>query len=82
MLHDLAQAGDGQYFNLVDGDLVLKTLNERIDKIEKTEMEQRSFSEFESYFQYFIGFALLLILVEFFISYQKSRLLEGKDLFR
>ncbi len=82
MLHDLAQAGDGQYFNLVDGDLVLKTLNNRIDKIEKTEMEQRSFSEFESYFQYFIGFALFLILIEFFISYQRSRLLEGKDLFR
>jgi len=45
-------------------------------------MEQRSFSEFESYFQYFIGFALLLILIEFFISYQRSKLLEGRDLFR
>ena len=82
MLAELAQAGDGSYFNLTDGDKIVEALRERIDRIEKRELEQRSFSEYESYFQWFIALAILLILLEFFISFQKSKWLEGKDLFK
>ncbi len=82
MLRDLAEAGNGDAFNLVDGDQVLAALRSRIEKVEKREMEQRSFSEYESYFQYFIGLALLLLIIEFFISFQKSKWMEGKDLFK
>ena len=81
MLRDLAEIGDGAYFNISDGDQVITALRERIDKIEKREFEARSFTEYESYFQYFIAIALLFILAEFFLSYQKSKWLEGEDLF-
>ena len=82
MMRDLASAGQGNYFNLLQGEEVSSTLRQKIDKIEKRELEQRSFSEYESYFQYFIALALLLILIEFFITYGKSKWLEGKDLFK
>ena len=82
MLKDLADAGDGAYFNLASGsDRVIDALRSRIDNIEKREFEQRVFNEYESYFQYFIAVAILLLLVEFLISYRRSKYLEGRDLF-
>jgi len=81
MMKELAGAGKGSYFNLTQGEEVTSALRERIDKIEKRELEQRSFSEYESYFQYFIALALLLMIIEFLMTYTKSKWLEGKDLF-
>lgn len=82
MLSDLAKQGNGAYYNLLEGDKVVTALRERIDKVEKREMEQRSFNEYESYFQYFLAAGLLLMLLEFFVSYRKSKWLEGKDFFK
>ena len=81
MLGEIAEKASGSYFNLSEGDKIITALQEKIDKVEKRELEQRSFSEYESYFQYFIFLTLLLLLIEFFISYRKSRMLQGKDLF-
>ena len=82
MLKDLADAGDGDYFNLLSGsEAVAEALKQRIESMEKRELEQRVFSRYESYFQYFIGAGLLLLLLEFLLSYKKNRYFEGKDLF-
>jgi len=81
MLADLAAAGNGSYFNLAEGEKIVEALKTSLDRVEKRELEQRSFSEFESYFQYFIGLGLLLLIIEFLIPYTRSGLLEGKDLF-
>ena len=81
MLRKLAAAGAGSYFNLAQGEEVLEDLGDKLAKVEKRELEQRSFSEFESYFQYFIALALLLIVIEFILSYKKSKWIEEKDFF-
>ena len=82
MLKDLADAGDGVYFNLASGsDKVAEALRTRIDSVEKRELEQRVFNEYESYFQYFIAVALLLIIVEFLISYRRNKYLQSRDIF-
>ncbi|MEL6924717.1 MAG: VWA domain-containing protein [Bacteroidota bacterium] len=82
MLQQLADAGNGAYFRLSESDKIEPALRERIDKVEKRELEQRSFNEYESYFQYFIGLALIFILLEFVISYRKSKWMEGRDIFK
>lgn len=81
MLEELASAGGGAYHNLLEESKILPSLRTGIERIEKREFEQRVFTEFESYFQYFIAGALLLILIEFLISYQKSKWLAGRDIF-
>ena len=48
MLQELAEIGDGAYFNISDGDQVITSLRQRIDRIEKREFEARSFTEYES----------------------------------
>lgn len=82
-LKEVANAGNGLYFNLSarDEDIVA-ALRDRIDQIEKQEFEQQSFTDYTSHFQWFIGLALIFLLLEFMISYRKSRYLEGKDFFR
>lgn len=82
MLIDLAEAGDGVYHNLVEGDKIIEELQARINQVEKRELEQRSFNEYESYFQPFLAIGLILLLLEFFISYRKSKWLLGKDFFK
>lgn len=82
MLSDLAAAGAGAYFNIRQEKNVISALQEKINKLEKRELETRAFEEYESYFQYFLGVALLLLIIEFFISYRKNQLLEGKDFFQ
>ena len=82
MLKELSKTGGGEYFNLLAGiEPVSKALRERIDQVEKREYEERVFTDFESYFQYFIGIGLLLLIIEFFIPYKKSKLSIGKGLF-
>ena len=81
-LQEIAQSGGGAYFDLGAGaDAVLSTLQKRIDSIEKRAYETRAFSEHESYFQYFLAAAMLLLLVEFAISFRKSRYWGKKDIF-
>ena len=83
MLQDIADAGEGNYFNLNSGSSqVADAIRSRIDNIDKRELEQRVFNEYESYFQYFLGLAVLLILLEFMVSYRRNRYLADKDIFR
>ena len=66
MLRELASEGGGRYFNLISGnESTMQQLLTQINRIEKREMEQRVFSEYESYFQPFIFIALLLWLLEY-----------------
>lgn len=82
LLEELARQGDGAYFHIDRGETVIDALQARIDQIEKQEMEVRSFTSFNSYFQYFLLAGLVLLLVEFVISYRKARWMEGRDFFR
>jgi Ca-activated chloride channel family protein len=71
-LKDIAKGGDGAYFDLSAGSQqVLDVLKKRIDSMEKTALEQRTFSEYESSFQWFIGIGILLLLIEFLLPYRK-----------
>ena len=83
MMQDLANAGGGAYFNLAGNevDAVATALRSSVDKLEKREFEARVFNEYESYFQYFIGVAILFLIAEFLLSYRENKWLAGKDLF-
>lgn len=81
MLLDLADSGEGAYFNITATDEIVETLRDRINKMERREFELQAFEEYESHFQLFIAIALFLLIIEFLISYRKSKWLEGRDFF-
>jgi len=68
ILDDLEDRKDARVTFIHQTMSALKRLDNEIDKIEKQEVEQRSFTDYNSFFQYFLFFGILLIILEFFIS--------------
>lgn len=67
-LKSLAAAGRGIYEHLDNNtDDVVNTLVNRIDSMEQKEFGENVFTDYNSYFQYFLGICLALLLIEFFI---------------
>jgi Ca-activated chloride channel family protein len=64
LLDGIASAGGGKYYSVLAGDSSVNDLVEQLDRIEKREMEQRSFTAYESYYQYFLLVAILLLVLE------------------
>jgi Ca-activated chloride channel family protein len=78
LLVEVARAGNGAY---ISGDRINSLIDE-LDELERTELKSRVFSEFAERFQYFAGFALLILLLEFFVRSRKNPLIQRMNLFR
>jgi Ca-activated chloride channel family protein len=68
MINQLADAGGGKPFLITQGKESIRRIVEDIDKLEKKEVQIQSFSEYNSYFQYFMAPGILLIGLGLFIS--------------
>lgn len=73
LLRDLAVAGKGEYFSVLEGESLVQKLTIQLEKLEKREMEQRSFTAYESYFGFFLFLALMFLLAEFFWPEKKLK---------
>jgi Ca-activated chloride channel family protein len=73
-LQQLADAGNGRYVRMDNLDDVLITMTQQLDSIEKKSLSDAEFIDYKSYFQWFLGGALLLLLVEFFLSERKREI--------
>jgi len=67
-LQQLANTTNGEYIRLDNIDDALITMSQRIDSAEKKSMSDSEFIDYISYFQWLAGAALLLLLVEYFLS--------------
>jgi Ca-activated chloride channel family protein len=81
MLQKIAQAGKGIYIRANNTQMGLNTLFNEVNKMEKTEMESQIYADYDEKFQYFIGLALLLILLDFTVLERKNKYLKNLKLF-
>ncbi|MEM1327828.1 MAG: VWA domain-containing protein [Bacteroidota bacterium] len=82
MLREVASVARGDYYPIQAGaNSIGNALQARISRMDKEEFEQQAFDEYESYYQYFVGLALLLLIAEFLMSYRKGKWLSDRDLF-
>lgn len=81
MLQEIAIAGNGTYVRATNAQAGLKHIMEKVNKMEKAEFGTKMYTDYEDRFQYFIGIALILLLIEFLISERKSRWLSDIKLF-
>jgi len=72
LMEKLARAGGGQLYEATQSDRTIARLKNKISKLEKSEFEQQDFDVFETYYQYFVLVALILLFAEFMISYRRS----------
>jgi Ca-activated chloride channel family protein len=74
LMNEIADNGGGRFYSILQGDEVLNSIHEQLERIEKREIEQRSFTQYESYFQYFLAIAILLFIIQFFIKESRVKI--------
>ncbi|RZK75368.1 MAG: hypothetical protein EOO85_14065, partial [Pedobacter sp.] len=78
---EIAAAGNGAYVRATNANSGLGIVMDQINKMQKKTFDSRTFKNYEDRFQFFIGIALLLLLVEFFISNRKNLKLSAINIF-
>ncbi|MCP4311580.1 MAG: VWA domain-containing protein [Bacteroidetes bacterium] len=78
LLKEVATAGGGAY---IAGDRISSLVDE-LEQLEKRDLNTKVFSEFAERFQYFAGFALLFLFLEFMIRSRKNPILKRYNLFK
>jgi len=81
MLQQIAAAGSGDYVRANNTQAGLNKIFEKINALEESEIETRLFTDYDDQFQYFIGFGLLLLFLEFFIFDRRTKWASGIKLF-
>lgn len=72
LLKEVASAGGGNFYLVNQGSEVIPDLKKRLDRLQKREIEQKSFTEYNSYFQYFLFLGILCFIIEYLISQRRS----------
>lgn len=72
LIKDLAEAGGGLSFLINNEEEVIDKIIKDIAQLEKRESELQSFSEFNSYYQYFLFLAIVLLVLDFLFTNKKS----------
>jgi Ca-activated chloride channel family protein len=81
MCKEITAAGQGAYVRATNANSGLNIVMDQVGKVQRKTYDSKTFKDFEDRFQFFLGFAFLLLIVEFFISNRKSLRLSGLKLF-
>ena len=71
MLQKIASAGNGLYVRASNSNVGLSKIYDDISKLDKTEIEAKVFTDYEDQFQWFVGAAIIFLLIEILISSSK-----------
>ena len=81
MCRDIAAAGSGVYVRANNSNSGLSIVMDQIAKVQRKMYDSKSYKDFEDRFQFFLGIAFVLLVIEFFISNRKNMRLSGLKLF-
>ncbi len=73
MLQQIAAAGQGSYIRANNSSTGLEKIFNEINQMEKSEIDSKVFTDYEDQFQWFVGFAILLILAELLLSASRKK---------
>ena len=80
-LKDIAGEAKGAYINGKSTVDVVSTIRTILNKMDKTEFEAKQFADFKDQFQWFIGFAILFLILDMFLLERKTSWLKRLNLF-
>ena len=73
MLRQIAEIGDGIYVRASNSNVGLEKIYEDISKAKKSEIESKVFTDYDDQFQWFVGAAIILLIIEILLSSGKRR---------
>ncbi|MDY0199644.1 MAG: VWA domain-containing protein [Tenuifilaceae bacterium] len=80
-LSKMAITGGGKYIRATSSQIGLIPLFEEINRMERAEFKEKTFSEYDDQFQYFFGLALLFLVIDFFVLERRNKLIQRLNLF-
>lgn len=81
LLQQLAEATGGIYTRSRNDSFGLEEIIARLDEMEATELSVMTFEEYDEQYQWFLGAALLLLIIEMLIFERRNPMLKGVRLF-
>jgi Ca-activated chloride channel family protein len=81
MLQELAMTGNGIYVRATNADAGLNNVLDAINKLEKKQFESKMYADFDDHFQAFTIVALILLVIDSFMSERKSWIYKALNLF-
>jgi tetratricopeptide (TPR) repeat protein len=72
-LRQIAAEGGGQFFALRNAGPVVSAIRKAVDQLDRRDLEERVYDEYESYFQYFIAIGLILLFLEFSAPFRRAK---------
>ncbi len=81
MLSEIANAGGGEFYSASSSNVGLNKLFDKLNHLNKVELESKEYSEYEDQFPYLIGVALILLIIDFLIIDRKGKWLRNIKLF-
>jgi Ca-activated chloride channel family protein len=81
-LTSIAKATKGGYVSGNNTKEVVDYVKNALDNIQKTEFESTQMADFQSQFQWFLGFAFVLLFLDVFLLERKTKWVEKLDLFK
>ncbi|TVZ26232.1 Ca-activated chloride channel family protein [Gillisia sp. Hel_I_86] len=80
-LKEIADDANGEYIQGNVTNEVLEKVTESLQKLDKTEFEAKQFADYQSQFQWFLGLAILLLLLDVFLLERKTKWIKRLNLF-
>ncbi len=68
LLQEIAGETGGVYVKASNADVGLNAILDKIAELDKKEIESKRYTDYEDQFQWFVGAALLFLVIEFFIN--------------
>lgn len=81
ILKTIAGKANGVYVQASQADLGLSAVLDKIGELDKAQLESKMYTDYEDQFQWFLGLALILFLIEFLISERVSEWFKKINLF-
>ena len=81
LLNDIASATGGVYIRSTNSSFGLEEIVAELDKMETTQLTHRNFEEYDEEYMWFLGVALLLLVIESLVLGRRNSLLKGVTLF-
>ncbi|NCG29242.1 MAG: hypothetical protein GWP27_02100 [Bacteroidetes bacterium] len=73
MLQTLANSTEGLFVRASNSESGMSYVFDEVERMEKTEIDSKIYTDFEARFQYFLIPALILLVIELIIPNTKSR---------
>ncbi|MGZ3885509.1 MAG: VWA domain-containing protein, partial [Bacteroidia bacterium] len=80
-LQELAGKANGIYVQATNADIGLDAILDKMAQLDKKQIESKMYTDYEDQFQWFLGLALLFLIIEFFISERTSAFIKKLNLF-